>query len=249
MRVEARGDHDEVRLKRVEPRQDRHLEGLAKLPAAVAGRQRRVDDGVVGAALRARAGAGIKRHFVGRAIHHARIRPEDFLAAVAVVHVEIDDGDALGAVLRLRVAGGDGGVVEETKAHGGRGLGVMAGRAHGDEGVTRVAAHHLIDGVRGAARRAQDRLPASVRERGVGVDARELPFRRYGVVNRVEIGGRMHALHRLGVDALGGLALERGKVAVAEHLFDGADAIRPLGMAGRRVVAEARFVGVQKRGH
>ena len=59
----------------------------------------------------------------------------------------------------------------------------------------------------------------------------------------------MHAFHRLGVDALGGLALERGKVAVPEHVLDRADAVRPLGMAGRRVVAEARFVGVQKRGH
>src|SRR5215510_4595243 len=43
-------------------------------------------------------------------------RPEDVLRAVAVMHVEIDDGGALGGHL-LRVARGDGGVVEQAKSH------------------------------------------------------------------------------------------------------------------------------------
>jgi hypothetical protein len=113
------------------------------------------------AALVARTGAGIERHLMRRAIHDARIGPENLLRAVAVVHVEIDDRDTLGAVLRLRVARGDGGVVDEAEAHRRRGLGVMAGRAHGDEGVRRAAVHHAIDRAHGAARGAQDRLPAT----------------------------------------------------------------------------------------
>ena len=39
--------------------------------------------------------------------------PEDVLCAVAVVHVPVEDGDATGAELRLREAGGDGDVVEK----------------------------------------------------------------------------------------------------------------------------------------
>lgn len=50
-----------------------------------------------------------------RAEQHRRIVPEDVLRAVAVVHVPIDDRHALGPMPALGVAGGDGGVVEETK--------------------------------------------------------------------------------------------------------------------------------------
>ena len=109
----------------------------------------------------ARAGAGIKRHLMGRAIHHGLVRPEDVLRAVAVMDVEIDDRDAVDAVLLLGVARGDGDVVEQAEAHRPRGLGVMAGRARRDEGVRGAAGHHLVDGVHGAAGRAQRRLEAA----------------------------------------------------------------------------------------
>ena len=82
--------------------------------------ERRVDDLVVLAALRSRAAAGIERHLVRRGVEHARVAPENMLRAVAVVHVEIDDGDALDAMNGLSVARGDRRVVEEAKAHRGR---------------------------------------------------------------------------------------------------------------------------------
>ena len=43
----------------------------------------------------ARAGAGIERHLVGRGVEDLRVVLEDVLRAVAVMHVEIDDRDAL----------------------------------------------------------------------------------------------------------------------------------------------------------
>ena len=67
--------------------------------------------------LAGRAGAGIERHLVGRAIEHGRVGPEDRLRAVAVMDVEIHDGDAVGAMRGLGVAGGDGDIVEEAEAH------------------------------------------------------------------------------------------------------------------------------------
>ena len=70
---------------------------------------------------------------------HASVVPEDVLRAVAVVDVEIDDGDALGAMGGLGVAGGDRRVVEEAEAHRRRRLGVVAGRPRGDESVVDAA--------------------------------------------------------------------------------------------------------------
>ncbi len=99
------------------PRQDRDFERLAESVAAVAGAKRGVDDLVVLAALAERAGAGIERHLVGRGVEHVRVAPEDVLRAVAVMDVEIDDRDALGAVDGLGVARGDRRVVEEAEAH------------------------------------------------------------------------------------------------------------------------------------
>ena len=55
-----------------------------------------------------------------------RVVPENVLRAVAVMNVEIDDRDALGAVDRLGMACGDGGVVEEAEAHRRRDFGMMA---------------------------------------------------------------------------------------------------------------------------
>ena len=86
------------------------------------------------------------------------------------MHVEIDDRGALDAVLSLRMARGDRRVVEQAEAHRPRGLGVVAGRAGGDEGVGGLAGHHLVDRVHGAAGRAQRRLEAARRHRGVGVE-------------------------------------------------------------------------------
>ena len=68
-----------------------------------------------------------------------------------MVDVEIDDGDALGAVLALRVTRRDRHVVEQAKAHRPRGERVMAARAYRHEGVGGLAAHHRIDSVHGTA--------------------------------------------------------------------------------------------------
>ena len=77
-----------------------------------------------------RPGAGKQRHLVGRGVEHARIVEEDVLRAIAVMHVEIDDGDALGAELALRLARHDGDGVDEAEPHRPLALGVVAGRAH-----------------------------------------------------------------------------------------------------------------------
>src|SRR4029079_486436 len=68
-----------------------------------------------------------------------RVVLERRLRAVAVVHVEVHDGDFSNAVNALQVAGGDGDAGEEAEAHRPVGLGVVAGRADGGERAANAA--------------------------------------------------------------------------------------------------------------
>ncbi len=160
------------------------------------------------------------------------------------MHVEIDDGDTAGAVMLLGVTGGDRRVVEEAKAHRRRGLGMVAGRAHGDESVLRLAGHHRVHGGDGAAGRAQDRLPASGRECGVGVDAGEA-LGGHRRAQRLDVFRRMHAGDRGDVGLRRRLALERGEFRLGECLLQRADAVGPLRVAGGSLVGERGRVSEQ----
>ena len=73
--------------------------------------------------------------------------------------IEIDDRDPLGAIGGLGMAGSDGRIVEEAKAHRHRPAGMMAGRARHHKGIAGLPAHDRIDGGDGAAGRMEHRLP------------------------------------------------------------------------------------------
>ena len=118
-------------------------------------------------------GARIERHLVGRAIEDRRIVPDDRLRAVAVVDVPVDDGDPLGAVVALRLARGDGRIVEQAEAHRTVGLGMMARRPDGAEGVGHAAGHHLVDRQAGGGGGARGDVVAPRAEVGVGLDRRD----------------------------------------------------------------------------
>ena len=185
---------------------------------------------------------------MGRAIHHGLVGPENILRAVAVMDVEIDDRGAGKAVLLLRVARGDGGVVEEAEAHRLRRLGMMAGRPRGDEGVDGLVGQDFVDGVDGAAGRAQRRLEAAGRHRGVGVDAHQA-FVRRGVADLQHIVHRVAQRDRLERRLRRGNARQRLEFFRFERVLDGAQPLRPFGMAGRRQVLQTGRVGDQQRGH
>eukprot|EP00964_Phaeocystis_antarctica_P047800 scaffold27677_cov63-Phaeocystis_antarctica.AAC.1 len=123
---------------------------------------------------RARAARPLLAHLGGAQVAHAG------LGAVAVVHVEVDDGHALDLpdrvahrVQRVRRADGSRGEHAEARrlpAHRAARSRVVARRAHRAEGVARAAeahaAHRLDHGARGAQRGAVRVL----RDLGVGVD-------------------------------------------------------------------------------
>ena len=147
------------------------------------------------------------------------------------MHVEIDDRRALDLVAVLRVARRDRRVVEQAEAHRPRHLGVMAGRANGDKGIGRLLVHHLVDRAHGAADAAQGRLEAARRHRRVGIEPHHA-VRRRGVADRLDVIHRMRERDDLERRARRLLARQHLKPLVLQRLLDGAQAVRPLGMAG-----------------
>src|SRR5205085_5778824 len=93
---------------------------------------------------------------------------ENPLRAVAVMHVPINDGDALDLrITRLRITRGDSDRVEETEAHCAFARRMMTGRARGQECVTRLARHDGINRATRAARRMQRRIERAQRAESV----------------------------------------------------------------------------------
>ena len=237
MRVEAGGDEDQVRREIVERRQDARLRrprgkcrcrhrgasgALTMLPAPVSS---------------LRAGAGIERHLVGRAVEHARIVPEDVLRAVAVVHVPVDDGDALGAMRLLRMAGGDGDVVEQAEAHGRR----FSAWWPGGRDATKTLSARPENTSSTAALAAPIAVSAACQlfglTDGVGIDALDAGLGDRGA-HLVDEGLRVGIDNRGRVAFGGEHAVERGELLVVQHALDGPQAVGPLRMAWRRDVLQ-----------
>ena len=86
---------------------------------------------------------------------HIRRCLEYFLRPVAVMDIEIDDGDPPSAVLGLSVAYRHGSMVQQAKTHRRGNAGMVSGRAHGAEGILRRAGEYLVDGEAGRAAAAQ----------------------------------------------------------------------------------------------
>jgi hypothetical protein len=110
-----------------------------------------------------------------------------------MMHVEIDDGDAFGAMDRADMECCDPHRVEQAEAHGARPLGVMAWRAHGAERVLGEPGHDLVDGVDCCSSRPQSSVPASRRDDGVWIEPIVVAFGNRGT-DPLDIGTRMEAL-------------------------------------------------------
>ena len=101
------------------------------------------------AAVRRVSRARVPRVLVQRRVQHRRVGIEDVLAAVAVMHVDVDDRHARGTCL-LSDANRDRRVVEEAESHWQVGVGVMSGRPDHGERRAGLALHHRIGRACGA---------------------------------------------------------------------------------------------------
>ena len=166
--------------------------------------------------------------------------------AVAVMDVEIDDRDTLGPVRRLGVARGDGHVVEEAETHRRRDFGMVAGRARGDEGVSRLAVHHVVDRECRAAGRAKSGLERAGRHEGVLVERRQTLLRRRRA-DRLDIVERMNPCDRRELRPRRGAARQHAESLVVQRPLDCAQSVGPLGMSLAHLMRQARRVADEQR--
>ena len=167
-----------------------------------------------------------------------RIGLEGRLGAVAVMDVKIDDSDAFETMSMAGARRTDRDIVEETKAHGAIGLGVMAGGSYGAKRIAHLARHDGIGGSHDSAGRAQRRLPGAGRERGIGIDSTP-PLIRDGRQQRFDEGAGMD--HRdIGRGRAWSIAArERGKMFLGQGIEYGAQARRRFRVARAWIMLQA----------
>ena len=119
-----------------------------------------------------------------------------FFGTIAVMHVEVEDGDALNGPAGQSVRGGNGDVVVIAKAHGGSLAGMMTGRAHAAECGGDAALEHEFRcerrGTRGVAG-CRQRVRA---QPGVWIEMLEA-FAGRSRLEHVEVPGLVNALQFL----------------------------------------------------
>ena len=112
-----------------------------------------------------------------------------------MVHVPVEDRDALRAVSVERVLCGHGDVVEQAEAHGTRDLAVMARRACPCKRRRRFARHHRVDDRARRSRGVHRGAPRAGTRDGVRVEPAAARLGRRADV--LDVRGRMDALQLL----------------------------------------------------
>ena len=180
--------------------------------------------------------------------HNALIVLKNFFGAVAVVNVEIHNGNAAEAVLGNGMHGAHGHIIEEAKAHGFFAFGMVAGRADGAKGVGHFAVHHHIHGFHHRTGGIACRFKGAAVHGGVGVHAVGAHAGRHRF-QVADIAIRVHA-RQLDVGNLVGFHFLQKVHQLRGHqpVFDGGQPLRPFRVAFTHIVAEAGGVG-DKGGH
>ncbi len=219
---------------------------VAKRLAAASLRERDVDH-QRRIALRAR--IRVQRMLEGRHHQHALVAGEDVLGAVAVMHVEVDDGDPRRAVRLERVRRADGDVVEEAETHRPVALRMMPGRPHRAECAAAVAAHHEVRGEDQRAGGVQRRGQRIGAHRGVGIDVVQARGRRFRL-DRRDVSRAVHARELVALRrrrrVMHEVAVESG---ADQAIADRTQPVGALGVIRPHVVQQRRRVGDVGGGH
>jgi acetyltransferase len=152
MTVEPGRDHDQLRREGLDAGQAFLQHGSAKCAPIGQRRQRHVDNIW---RLAVGAHAGIIGMLETRAEQDALVARYHVLGAIAVVHVEIDDGDPLQAPMIDRVIGANRDVTEEAEAHGARALRMVTRWPDHAKNMFDRALHDQVDALRRGARGVQ----------------------------------------------------------------------------------------------
>src|SRR5262245_34616437 len=98
MRVKSSRDQNELWRESLDGGQHAGLHGMPPFAASRSRRQRRINDVVLDAGFARIPRPGIERRLMRGRKQEARLTLGNGLGAVAMVHVEVDDGDAIEAV-------------------------------------------------------------------------------------------------------------------------------------------------------
>ncbi len=172
-----------------------------------------------------------------RGIKQIAIRPEGCLRAVAMMDIEIDNGDPFGSVNGSRMKSRDGGIVEKAKPHGALGFGMMSRGTDRAKGVLNLARHDSGRRLDRSSCGMKGGLQRSRRHERITIDINRTLFRR-SLADQIDIRLRVNAADRFVIRLVGLLSFERGKNVVFERFFDGAKPVGPLGVAGTGIVIE-----------
>ena len=123
--------------------------------------------------------------------HHARIVSENLRRTVAEVDVEIDDGDALQAVLGNGVHHACGGVVDEAESAGAVAVGMVAGWADGAKSMPSLFVHHHINSLDNGSGRKTGGFEGVVADDGIVIDTVDFTGERLGGFQLVQIVARV----------------------------------------------------------
>ena len=232
-------------------RQDAGSKRVFELLAPVARPQRRVPN-IANTGLDHRTRAWKQWHLMGRAVVEILVVPKNLLRAVAVVNIEIDNRDPLGAMFGAHIVRGYRDVVEKAKAHRPVAFGMMPRRAHLAEGVGGFFGDDVIDSFKSGTDRAQPRLPATFRYYRISVDMMGVfAGSGTGLFDRLVKVTGMNAADRL-LDIVAQRCLDAHEVlvdVVRQYLVDGAHAIRALGMTRPGVVIDEARMGNEESCH
>ena len=210
MCIEAGRDEDHLGLEFLQARHPDLTDRIAELLAPRTRSQRHIAH-VVGRFVSP--AIGVKGMLKNAAHQHPLVAGKTVLRPVAVMHIEIDDGNALQSMHGQRMSRSNGNVVEETEPHWRRLLAMVAGWAHGTEGVLAFAAHHQIDPQTTSAGRPQGGGPGMRIHRGIRVQMYDAGFGRssldaFEVRSRVDsqqlLKGRQRCvvINEIGIDPL-----------------------------------------------
>ncbi len=245
MGVEPGRNDDELRCKAVEPWQDLIGHDPPERGRARPGAQGQVHDRAMRAGVAVVAGAGVKGGLVGRDEQNAGVVLHKVLGSIAVMYVEVDDGDAGETMMVERVSGADGNIAKKAEAHRCLGLCVVTGGADGAEGTGRLAAHHGIDGAGHCPRRAPCGSERAGRHVRICVERAPARFR-CGTAQGRKMGSGMNAENViLGAKRSG----DTEKVEPIERVQDGVKAGDLFRVAGWRDMAKAIGVCDKCDGH
>ena len=135
---------------------------------------------------------GPQRHLMAGNEQDARVVFDQGLRAVAVMHIEIDDGDAGQPVVIQRMFRPDGDVAEQAKAHCSVCFGMMTGRADGSKGILHLARQNHIDSPDHGPGGTVGSGKAARRHMRIGIKC-DPASRGGGLADRLHIAARMDA--------------------------------------------------------